>query len=132
MRTIVIEVDDTTIVEVYQDPETVVVATQTTPDVVAIEEVQTVVSVEAPVVEAVEISQPPDIVVLVEQSTPSIVEVVSRGPQGPPGDIANGNATAILGYPVRLVDGQRNDLLNFDGTAWTNRPSTDVTDGGNF
>lgn len=71
--------------------------------------------------------------VVIEQPVPTIVEVVTRGPQGIPGDIGGGgNAIAILGYPVQLVDGQEDDLLSFTGSAWRNKPQEKVTDGGNF
>lgn len=79
--------------------------------------------------EIVVVQEQPRAVVVVQPQT-EIVEVVAQGPQGPPGP--GGTDTSLVGYPVHLVDGQPGDLLNFTGAAWTNRPSTDVTDGGNF
>jgi hypothetical protein len=132
MRTVVVEVDDTSVVEVYQDPSTLVVATQTAPDVVEISKTEAVVAVDQPPPQIVEVTQQPSIAVVMEQAAPQIVEIVARGPQGPPGDILNGNASSILMYPVQMVDGQPDDLLSFTGSAWVNKSQQKVTDGGNF
>lgn len=86
--------------------------------------------------------------VVVEQPTPILVEVVSAGPQGSVGPAGPqgpqgiqgvvgpqgpaGSGTTIGGYDVTMVNGQVDDLLSFTGAAWTNRPQTQVTDGGNF
>lgn len=43
-----------------------------------------------------------------------------------------GNANAIAGYPVQLVNPQGNDVLSFTGTEFTNRANFELTDGGNF
>lgn len=48
------------------------------------------------------------------------------GPQGPPGD-------SYIGGVLTVVDAaQINDLLAYNGTYWTNKRQTLVTDGGNF
>lgn len=71
--------------------------------------------------------------VVVEQPVPTIVEVVSQGPQGVPGDLpGGGNAISILGIPVRMIDGEPDDLLSYTGSEWLNKPQEKVTDGGNF
>lgn len=86
--------------------------------------------------------------VVVEQPTPILVEVVSAGPQGPAGAVGpqgpqgvqgvqgppgtGVDAVSIVGYPVQLASGNPDDLLSFTGSAWTNKPQVQVTDGGNF
>lgn len=48
------------------------------------------------------------------------------GPQGPAGDSYIGGVLTVVTGP------QVNDLLAFNGTYWTNKEQTLVTDGGNF
>jgi len=84
--------------------------------------------------DAVDVLDAPKVVVVVEKQPPQKIDVIARGPQGvsgPPGN-GSGDATSILGFPVRLSDGQPEDLLEFTGSEWVNKPQNDVTDGGNF
>lgn len=77
-------------------------------------------------------------VIPVVQPPPEIVDVVAVGPQGiqgpvgPQGPPGPTDATSIVGYPVVLSSGQADDLLSFTGSEWTNKPMTQVTDGGNW
>lgn len=87
-------------------------------------------------------------VVVVDPAPPDIVNVVAAGPQGPAGAAGPqgpagaqgpagpqgpaGSGTTIGGYNVNMVGGDPDDLLSFTGSAWTNRPQVQVTDGGNF
>jgi len=49
--------------------------------------------------------------------------------QGPPGPAGN----SLLGdKPVSIHGLATNDLLRYDGAAWTNTPQVQLTDGGNF
>lgn len=106
---------------------------------------QSTLAVDAP--DVIEVGQP-DVVVVVEPQPAEVVQVVSVGPQGPAGQAGaqgpvgpagpqgppgtGSDATSIQGYPVSLSAGQTDDLLYFTGTAWSNKPQVQVTDGGNF
>lgn len=92
--------------------------------------------------------QPQPNVVAVEMPQTSVVEVVTAGPQGPAGPAGPagasgaqgpagpqgpaGSSTQVGGYNVVMVGGDPDDLLSFTGSAWTNKPQVQVTDGGNF
>jgi hypothetical protein len=75
-------------------------------------------------------------VVVVQYAAPQIVDVVARGPQGPQGPQGlpgpAGDGSNLGGYPIALASLSANDLLAFDGGAWTNKPQAEVTDAGNF
>lgn len=142
-KTVVIENTQTVATEDNQgDVEFVVV--QPEPNVVAVSLPETsVVEVALPaptsvVIDAsdttvVEVERTVENTIAVEQVVPVVVEIVSRGPQGVPGDIGGGgNAVSIVGYPVTLAGGQPDDLLSFTGSEWRNKPQVQVTDGGNF
>lgn len=58
--------------------------------------------------------------------TPRIELTVDRGVSGPAGP------NAIGGYGFNISNLQADDVLAFGGTAWINRPQTQITDGGNF
>ena len=111
---------------------TLIVTTQTT---------ASTLDVDAPnVVEVVETNT-----VVVVDPQPQIIDVVSVGPQGVQGvqgpagaqgpagpQGPAGSGTTIGGYNVNMVGGDPDDLLSFTGSAWTNKPQVQVTDGGNF
>lgn len=139
-KTVVIEEIKTVAAETQGDVDVLVVQPQPSVVTVPLPE-RTVVEVERPLAgvevrpietKVVEIEKVVEKRVIVEPP-PQIVEVVSRGPQGVPGDISGGgNAVSIVGYPVQLVDGNPDDLLSFTGTEWRNKAQEKVTDGGNF
>ena len=52
--------------------------------------------------------------------------------QGPPGPTGSVEATSIAGFPIDVALLRSGDLLEFDGSAWTNSNKTIITDGGNF
>lgn len=92
---------------------------------------------------------PSNVVIATDAAQTVHVEVVSneiivsggggiRGPKGDQGDqgiqgvqgIEGPNA--IGGAPI-VIDGlATDDILKYDGAAWSNRPQTVLTDGGNF
>ena len=57
------------------------------------------------------------------------------GDKGDTGDTgAQGAPGSLDGFPLNVANIQDGDILTFSATtsAWTNRPRTEITDGGNF
>lgn len=61
---------------------------------------------------------------------PIKVELIAGipGPPGPPGK----DGSELANFPIAISGPQSGDLLKFNGSAWTNEPSADLVDGGNF
>ena len=58
-----------------------------------------------------------------------------KGDKGDTGDTgAQGAPGSLDGFPLNVANIQDGDILTFSATtsAWTNRPRTEITDGGNF
>ena len=58
-----------------------------------------------------------------------------KGDKGDTGDTgAQGAPGSLDGFPLNVANIQNGDILTFSATtsAWTNRPRTEITDGGNF
>lgn len=60
----------------------------------------------------------------------TITEIVEIARQGPPGP--QGPPGSISGFPLNVSSPQNGDTLIYDTAAWTNRPKSELTDGGNF
>lgn len=92
---------------------------------------------------------PSNILVGTEAAQTVNVEVVSneilvsggggiRGPKGEQGDQGIqgpqgiDGPNAIGGAPIVIGGLATDDILKYDGSAWSNRPQTVLTDGGNF
>lgn len=139
---------DVEIVVVQPQPNTVVVSLPATSVVEVTQPAPAIVVVNTDDNNIVEVQHTIESTVVVEQTVPVLVEVMSSGPQGVQGvqgpegpqgiqgvvgpQGPAGSGTTIGGYDVTMVGGQENDLLSFTGAVWTNRPQTQVTDGGNF
>lgn len=56
---------------------------------------------------------------------------IRRGPPGPKGDKGD-HGDPVDGFPFQPSDPQAGDIVKFNGAVWTNSPSADLVDGGNF
>ena len=64
-----------------------------------------------------------------------VIEIAQQGVPGAKGDTgAQGAPGSLDGFPLNVANIQNGDILTFSATtsAWTNRPRTEITDGGNF
>ena len=64
-----------------------------------------------------------------------VIEIAQQGVPGAKGDTgAQGAPGSLDGFPLNVANVQNGDILTFSATtsAWTNRPRTEITDGGNF
>jgi hypothetical protein len=81
----------------------------------------------------------PQTAVIVQDAAAQIVNIVGQGPQGPQGPAGApgpqgpaGDTNALGGVPVQFSGLAADDLLAYSGSAWINRPQTQITDAGNF
>ena len=64
-----------------------------------------------------------------------VIEIAQQGVPGAKGDTgAQGAPGSLDGFPLNVANIQNGDIFTFSATtsAWTNRPRTEITDGGNF